>query len=171
MRLHHVHHHHRYFRAPPFNHSPEEEENNFNDVDDTDGIDPEAEYAAWKLRELQRIKRDRDEMAQLAREQEEVERRRAMTDAERRADDAAAGVDRFHKERSQMAFMQRYYHKGAFYQDDEAEVLKRDYNAPTVADMVDRQALPEVMQVRGDKFGKGGRTKWTHLTKEDTTQV
>ena len=29
------------------------------EVDDTDNIDEEAEFEAWKLRELQRIKRDR----------------------------------------------------------------------------------------------------------------
>jgi microfibrillar-associated protein 1 len=28
--------------------------------DDTDGLDEEAEYEAWKLRELARIKRDRE---------------------------------------------------------------------------------------------------------------
>ena len=31
------------------------------DVDDTDGLDPEGEFEAWKLRELQRLKRDREE--------------------------------------------------------------------------------------------------------------
>jgi microfibrillar-associated protein 1 len=31
-------------------------------VDDSDNIDPEAEYQAWTLRELKRIKRDRLEM-------------------------------------------------------------------------------------------------------------
>lgn len=30
------------------------------DVDDTDGLDPEAEFEAWKLRELMRLKRDRE---------------------------------------------------------------------------------------------------------------
>ena len=30
-------------------------------VDDTDGLDEEAEFNAWKVRELTRIKRDREE--------------------------------------------------------------------------------------------------------------
>lgn len=30
-------------------------------VDDTDGIDEEAEFDAWRIRELNRIKRDREE--------------------------------------------------------------------------------------------------------------
>ncbi|KAG1253187.1 hypothetical protein G6F68_011451 [Rhizopus microsporus] len=39
--------------------------------DDTDGLDEEAEYEAWKLRELARIKRDRE--ARITREKEEEE--------------------------------------------------------------------------------------------------
>jgi microfibrillar-associated protein 1 len=30
-------------------------------VDDTDGLDEEAEFDAWRVRELTRIKRDREE--------------------------------------------------------------------------------------------------------------
>lgn len=30
------------------------------DVDDTDGLDPAGEFEAWKLRELMRIKRDKE---------------------------------------------------------------------------------------------------------------
>lgn len=30
-------------------------------VDDTDGLDEEAEFDAWRVRELNRIKRDREE--------------------------------------------------------------------------------------------------------------
>lgn len=32
----------------------------FPDVDDTDGTEPQLEFEAWKLRELMRIKRDRE---------------------------------------------------------------------------------------------------------------
>jgi len=35
---------------------------NMADVDDTDGLDEEAEFEDWKLRELKRIKRDREEL-------------------------------------------------------------------------------------------------------------
>ena len=31
------------------------------EVNDTDGLDEQAEYEAWKLRELKRIKRDKEE--------------------------------------------------------------------------------------------------------------
>ena len=30
-------------------------------MDDTDGLDPEGEFEAWRLRELARIKRDKEE--------------------------------------------------------------------------------------------------------------
>lgn len=71
------------------------------------------------------------------------------------------------KEHGDRGFLQKYYHKGAFYQDQ--EILSRDYSAPTLEDKFDRSVLPEVMQVRN--FGKAGRTKWTHLAKEDTSKV
>lgn len=35
---------------------------NLAEVDDTDGLDEEAEFELWKLRELKRIKRDREEL-------------------------------------------------------------------------------------------------------------
>ena len=38
----------------------EDAEEKFPDVDDTDGLDPEAEFEEWKLRELRRVKRDRE---------------------------------------------------------------------------------------------------------------
>lgn len=38
----------------------EETEQVFPDVDDTDGLDDIAEFEAWKLRELMRIKRDKE---------------------------------------------------------------------------------------------------------------
>ena len=79
--------------------------------------------------------------------------------------------------------MQRYYHKGAFFQDDADDafasrnirgdagddVLDRDYAAArTGEDKINFESLPEVMRVR--KWGKVGRTKWTHLSNEDTSR-
>lgn len=40
--------------------SAEEAQEVHPDVDDTDGLDPEGEFEAWKLRELTRLKRDRE---------------------------------------------------------------------------------------------------------------
>ncbi len=39
------------------------------DVDDTDGLDPEAEFEAWRTRELARLARDRDELLAKRKEQ------------------------------------------------------------------------------------------------------
>jgi microfibrillar-associated protein 1 len=137
-------------------------------VDDRDDLDPEAERAAWQLRELERIKRDRKIERERQKEMEELERRREMTDAERRRDDLEAGIDRFKKDKGQMKFMQRFYHKGAFYQDQ--EIMQRDFTAPTLEDRFNKEVLPEVLQ-RRQNIGLRGATKWTHLANEDTSQV
>ncbi|GAA5914973.1 hypothetical protein JCM5296_004519, partial [Sporobolomyces johnsonii] len=57
------------------------------DVDDTDGLDPEGEFEDWKLRELQRLKRDREARYALEKVREEVEARRAMPEALRLKED------------------------------------------------------------------------------------
>lgn len=62
--------------------------------------------------------------------------------------------------------MQKYYHKGAFYQDD-SEVFQRDYSAPTVDEVRNKDVLPKIMQVKN--FGLAGRTKYTHLVDQDTS--
>ena len=43
----------------------------------------QAKYEAWKVRELRRILRDRDELEAYEKELAEIERRRKMTDEER----------------------------------------------------------------------------------------
>lgn len=140
------------------------------DIDDADGLNEEEEYEAWKVRELLRIKREREERFQRDEELLDIERRRNMTDAEVREENKKLGkVD---VEKQSMRFMQRYYHKGAFFTDDNrvAEALeKTDVMAPTLEDRFDRSILPSVLQVKN--FGKAGRTKYTHLADQDTTQV
>lgn len=41
----------------------------------------------------------------------------------------------------------RYYHKGAFFADNE-DVQNKDYSGATGEDLIDKSALPKVMQVR-----------------------
>ncbi len=54
-------------------------------------------------------------------------------------------------------------------QDEEENVLKRDIAEPTLEDHFDKTVLPKVMQVKN--FGRAGRTKYTHLVDQDTTEV
>ncbi len=139
-----------------------------NSVDDTD--DPEhfeEEYLAWRLRELLRIKDERSERERWDREKEEIDRIRNMTEEERRKLDAEKQAQWEDTAKSQYKFLQKYYHKGAFYQEEHKDLLERDYAQPTGTDRNDKDVLPEFMQVRN--FGKKGRGKWKHLTAEDTT--
>lgn len=94
------------------------------DVDDQDGVEPEAEFEAWRLRELTRIKRDKEAALEREREKEELERRRAMPEAERLKEDLErAQKSREEKPKGQQKFLQKYWHKGAFHQvgDDAAK--------------------------------------------------
>ncbi|KAI0461763.1 hypothetical protein LJB42_004836 [Komagataella kurtzmanii] len=49
-------------------------------VDDTDDIDPEKEKLDWKIRELHRLKRDRDILVAKDQEYEEMQARRSLQD-------------------------------------------------------------------------------------------
>lgn len=140
-------------------------------VDDTDDIDPVAEKAAWKLRELQRLKRERESLIVRELEREELEKRRNMDESERLKEDYARKKE-IEEEREQnrgkMEFMQKYYHKGAFYQDE--DVLKRNYNVATAEEHRNKEVLPKSLQIRSGELGRASRTKYTHLTAEDTSR-
>eukprot|EP00644_Phytophthora_capsici_P000229 jgi/Phyca11/525599/estExt2_fgenesh1_pm.C_PHYCAscaffold_40140 len=76
------------------------------------------------------------------------------------------------KEKKKLKFMQKYYHKGAFYVDDDSirtkdDVRKRDATEATLEDKFNKEMLPAVMQVKN--FGRAGRTKYTHLADQDTS--
>mmetsp|Transcript_21725 Transcript_21725/g.45697 ORF Transcript_21725/g.45697 Transcript_21725/m.45697 type:complete len:679 (-) Transcript_21725:86-2122(-) len=170
------------------------------DTDPTEEDSPElanAERDAWEVRELIRILREVDEAAKEEKERKELERRRAMTDEERLEEDRRTGRYRAPGEAqrrnardgnghnggkdgksSENNYLQRYYHRGAFYMDEDTleqagkdDVRHRaaEYSrAATGEDKIDKRALPEVMQVK--KFGFAGySTKYKGLAKEDTT--
>ncbi|RLN59053.1 hypothetical protein BBJ29_003110 [Phytophthora kernoviae] len=139
--------------------------------DDTDGLDPAQEYRDWELREMRRIKRDRDRKEQRRKEAEETQRRRNMTEEERTAEDTKLKKNE-PKEKKKLKFMQKYYHKGAFYVDDDSihtkdDVRNREATEATLEDKFNREMLPTVMQVKN--FGRAGRTKYTHLADQDTS--
>ncbi|KAF2014753.1 hypothetical protein BU24DRAFT_423654 [Aaosphaeria arxii CBS 175.79] len=149
------------------------EEDDINGVDDTDGVDPEAEYAAWKLRELMRIKRERAAIEEAEAERAEIERRRNLTEAEREAEDREF-IEKQKDERGdrgQMQYMQKYFHKGAFFSEElkDMGIDKRNVMGATFEDSTNREVLPEYMQIRDmTKLGKKGRTRYRDMKSEDT---
>ena len=134
----------------------------------TDDENEEEEYEAWKVRELKRIKRTREEREAVEREKMEIEKMHNMTEEERRAElRMNPHVVTNKQTKGKYKFLQKYYHRGAFYLDNEDEVYKRDFAQPTLEDHFNKTVLPKVMQVKN--FGRSGRTKYTHLLDQDTT--
>lgn len=149
------------------------EDTDMNAVDDTDGLDADAEYAAWKFRELKRIRRERLAIEEAEAERAELERRRNLPTPEREAEDAAFKKKQEDEraDRTDMAFMQKYHHKGAFYTDalKELGIDKRNLMGARFEDQINREVLPEFMQIRDmTKLGKKGRTKYKDMKSEDT---
>jgi microfibrillar-associated protein 1 len=155
-----------------------------NEIDtDDEKEDDSIAYEAWKERELGRMKRDKEENDKAEMEAAEKDRIRNMTEEERIAwekererEKAGQGA----KEKSKMKFLQKYWHKGAYFQEEGDDVrataggydiFNRDYSAPTGEDRFDKESMPAVMQVKSGKWGKVGQTKWKHLAAEDTTFV
>ncbi|GAB2230247.1 hypothetical protein Droror1_Dr00014505 [Drosera rotundifolia] len=145
------------------------------DVETDDEANEAEEYENWKVREIARIKRDREDRDAILKEREEIERVRNMTEEERREWERK-NPKPAQSSKEKWRFMQKYYHRGAFFQsnaDDRSgtagsdQIYRRDFSAPTGEDKMDKTILPKVMQVK--HFGRSGRTKWTHLVDQDTT--
>jgi len=158
-----------------------------NDVDDRDDLDPEAEHAAWRLRELLRLKRDRTQIELAEKEREEIERRRGLSVAEREREDEEFinKQKEGREEKGKLGYMQKYFHKGAYYQpdnndDDDDEMDGKDGGVKDVKnrdivgrrfedDAANRELLPGFLQIRDmTKLGKKGRTRYKDLKSEDT---
>ncbi|KAB7498420.1 Microfibrillar-associated protein 1 [Armadillidium nasatum] len=131
-------------------------EPNLNDVNTDDEAD-DAEYEAWK-----------EERELMEKEKEEMEKLRNMTEDERRLElrnNPKVVTNKAVK--GKYKFLQKYYHRGAFFLSEEQDVFKRDFSGATLDDHFDKTILPKVMQVKN--FGRSGRTKYTHLVDQDTT--
>ncbi|CDF35981.1 microfibrillar-associated protein 1 (predicted) [Chondrus crispus] len=135
--------------------------------------DHEMEVALWRLREVLRVKRDREERAEWERKRsgEVVEPRKERGEGEGRAETNEAGEG---QSTAKPAFLQKHYKTGPFFLETnedgtyKEEIYNRDYNRGTEQDQVRRLGLPGPMQVRRGEFGKASRSKYTHLAAEDT---
>lgn len=156
-------------------------------LDDTDDGPEEQqmkEREDWEVRELLRLLRDFEEFIEVQRDLKELERRRHMTDEERLKEDIESGSYRKPGEQRMQkkdgngdgGHLQPYFHRGAFYMDDDTLKDKDDIRhkaaeyakAATGDDKFDKRNMPKVMQVK--KFGFAGYgTKYRGLSKEDTT--
>ncbi|GJU67852.1 microfibrillar-associated protein 1-like protein [Tanacetum coccineum] len=124
-------------------------------VETDDELNVAEEKDALKPRAAVRIKRDREDRDAIVKEKEEVKRVRNMSEEERRE---------WERNNPKLIGVQKYYRKYAFFQDDSYGIFSRDYSAQTGKD---RMILPKVMQAKN--FVRTGRTKWTHLVSQDTT--
>lgn len=140
--------------------------------------DRDAEFALWKVRELLRIKRERD--AEAARKAgaptggSVAERRETAVDA---ASADVVGSDcqpAGDGGRKGPGYLQKFYKMGPFFLERGEDgqyaepIYNRDYNQGTAEDNINRKALPQPLQVRRGQLGKAGQSKYTHLGDMDT---
>merc|ERR1719382_1900069 len=97
-----------------------------------------------------------------------------MTEEERMIDDKKLDEEaNLRDEVKGFNFLQKYYHRGGFFQDKAREgeepLYLRDYHEPLEEEKFDKSMLPAAMQLRRGQFGKKGQVKHTHLTDVDTT--
>lgn len=155
------------------------------DINTDDDSNPEEDYQAWKSREIERLRRDLEEKLKHEKEEQEKEIWRKMSEKDRdrylemKSKEARASSMAKIEDKAKWNFLQKYYHKGAFFQTEAeykgeeaplvGDLKNRDISSATGDDVFDKASLPRVMQVKN--FGKRGQTKWTHLAAEDTTNL
>ena len=88
---------------------------------------------------MRRLKRDREEAEAVAKEMAELERLRNLTEEERRVEFQKNPKEITNKiQKGKYKFMQKYYHRGAFFLEKEEDVLKRDTTGATLEDRFDK---------------------------------
>jgi len=154
------------------------------DTDPSDPIELEKLRDEWEVREIQRLLESQDLRESKAEELAEYERCRNMTDQERLSEDRALGLYQKPGEQRRQKnedgeksghYLQRYYHRGAFFMDeeewDEKDVrhkAKEYEKAVTGDDKIDKRNLPKIMQVKNFGFARQN-TRYKGLSHEDTT--
>ncbi|KAJ1896608.1 hypothetical protein LPJ66_003890 [Kickxella alabastrina] len=132
-------------------------------VDDTDDVDPEAEFEAWKLRELLRIKRDKEEGEVVDLEEQERERRRNMSEAEKYAEDIEI-VRRQREEKIERARELRMEYL------EEQDAMRLDVAQDnTEVNAIMSQQMFEYAMINAE--GCRSHTKWKGHSKEDTSRA
>lgn len=139
------------------------------EVDDTDNLDPPAELASWKLRELLRIRRDRDAIEVREQERDEIEKRKAMPEADRLADDMSRIYQQQREKQARIIELResgsaggggtgggkgRHHHQGGYFQDDPIHARK----------------LTGVIENTQAGAGLRGATRWSGLKDQDTSR-
>eukprot|EP00834_Sanchytrium_tribonematis_P003852 NODE_165_length_14629_cov_0.605231.p6 type:complete len:232 gc:universal NODE_165_length_14629_cov_0.605231:6389-5694(-) len=137
-------------------------------VDDTDNEDALLEVENWKIRELERLIRDKEERMAYDNLCKEIESFRSLPEHERNEIYTKRLFEQAKTKNTLLKpnYLQKHYHKGAFYLDGLNQIINRDYNEATGLDKMDKSDLPQILQVKN--FGKKGQSKWTHLKNEDT---
>ncbi|EFC48236.1 microfibrillar-associated protein [Naegleria gruberi] len=134
-------------------------------VNDSDDIDPNGEMMAWIEREMKRlslIKQTRDES-------DKELQRRANNSSFKDSADKEGKSNSQNTEKPKFKTGQRYYHKGAFFMDDEeiAEKAAQVAHAPTGKDHINYDLLPKYYQTKNP--GRARQPKYTNLKDQDTT--
>ncbi|KAM2647938.1 hypothetical protein TB1_001122 [Malus domestica] len=87
------------------------------DIDTDDDVNEAEEYEAWKTGEIVRIKSDREGWEAMLKEEDETEKVRNMTEEER-SEWERTNLKPAPQPKQKWMFMQKYHHKGAFFQSE-----------------------------------------------------
>jgi microfibrillar-associated protein 1 len=124
----------------------------------------DEEYKLWTQREIKRLEEEIRKESKKRLENLKIEEE--ISESEENLQTIVQSKN------SKMKFMQKYYHKGSYFEDlneRSQELSQRNFTEPTGFDLVDKEILPSPMIARGNDMFKKGRSKWTNLQNEDTT--